>query len=110
MDTKLAAIVPVLEEASIQITEAARALEQYRETLDVDSVRQDEVERRLAAVEELARKNRVSPDGLIERAAQLNKELEALERAELDLAVLAKTWPPRSKTTASKPTSSQRAA
>src|ERR1700722_8039899 len=94
VDTKLAAIVPVLEEASIQITEAARALEQYRETLDVDSVRQDEVERRLAAVEELARKNRVSPDGLIERAAQLNKELEALERAELDLAVLRKDLAP----------------
>ena len=90
VDTKLAAVVPILEEASIQITEAARALEHYRETLDVDSARQDEVERRLAAVEELARKNRVSPDGLIERAAQLNKELEALERAELDLAVLRK--------------------
>jgi len=90
VDTKLAAVVPILEEASIQITEAARALEHYRETLDVDSARQDEVERRLAAIEELARKNRVPPDGLIERTAQLNKELEALERAELDLAVLRK--------------------
>jgi DNA repair protein RecN (Recombination protein N) len=90
VDAKLAAIVPVLEEASIQITEAARSLEQYRESLDMDSARQDEVERRLSAIEELARKNRVAPDGLIERSAQLNKELEALERAELDLAVLRK--------------------
>ena len=90
VDAKLAAVVPVLEEASIQITEAARSLEQYRESLDMDSARQDEVERRLSAIEELARKNRVSPDGLIERGAQLNKELEALERAELDLAVLRK--------------------
>jgi len=90
VDTKLAAVVPVLEEVSIQITEAARTLEQYRESLDMDSARQDEVERRLSAIEELARKNRVSPDGLIERGAQLNKELEALERAELDLAVLRK--------------------
>jgi DNA repair protein RecN (Recombination protein N) len=88
VDTKLAAIVPILEEASIQITEAARALESYRETLDVDSARQDEVERRLAAIEELARKNRVPPEGLVERAEQLAKELEGLERAELDLAVL----------------------
>lgn len=88
VDTKLAAIVPILEEASIQITEAARALEHYRETLDVDSARQDEVERRLAAIEELARKNRVPPEGLVERAEQLAKELEGLERAELDLAVL----------------------
>jgi DNA repair protein RecN (Recombination protein N) len=90
VDTKLAAVVPILEEASIQIIEAARALEQYRETLDVDSARQDEVERRLAAIEELARKNRVPPEGLIERAEQLAKELEGLERAELDLAVLRK--------------------
>jgi DNA repair protein RecN (Recombination protein N) len=90
VDTKLAAVVPILEEASIQITEAARALEQYRETLDVDSARQDEVERRLSAIEELARKNRVTPDELVERAGQLAKELEGLERAELDLAVLRK--------------------
>jgi DNA repair protein RecN (Recombination protein N) len=90
IDTKLAAIVPILEEASIQITEAARALEHYRETLDVDQARQDEVERRLAAIEELARKNRVPPEGLIERAEQLAKELGGLERAELDLAVLRK--------------------
>ena len=90
VDTKLAAVVPVLEEVSIQITEAARTLEQYRESLDMDSARQDEVERRLSAIEELARKNRSAPDGLIERGVQLNKELEALERAELDLAVLRK--------------------
>ena len=90
VDTKLAAVVPVLEEVSIQITEAARTLEQYRESLDMDSARQDEVERRLSAIEELARKNRIAPDGLIERGVQLNKELEALERAELDLAVLRK--------------------
>ncbi len=90
VDMKLAAIVPILEEASIQITEAARALEQYRETLDVESARQDEVEKRLSAIEELARKNRVKPDELVERTAQLAKELEGLERAELDLAVLRK--------------------
>jgi DNA repair protein RecN (Recombination protein N) len=90
VDAKLAAIVPTLEEASIQIMEAARALEHYRETLDVDSARQDEVEKRLSAIEELARKNRVAPDALVERAAQLSKELEGLERAELDLAVLRK--------------------
>ena len=90
VDPKLASVVPILEEASIQITEAARALEHYRETLDVDSARQDEVERRLAAIEELARKNRVKPEELVERAEQLTKELEGLERAELDLAVLRK--------------------
>jgi len=90
LDPKIASVVPVLEEASIQIKEAARELEHYRESLDMDSSRQDEVERRLSAVEELARKNRVKPEELIERTGQLVTELEALERAELDLAVLKK--------------------
>ncbi|MGH8211010.1 MAG: DNA repair protein RecN [Steroidobacteraceae bacterium] len=90
VDPKLASVVPILEEASIQITEAARELEHYRETLDIDSARQDEVEQRLSAIEELARKNRVTPAELVERAGQLTTELEGLERAELDLAVLRK--------------------
>src|SRR6185312_1924646 len=76
VDPKLASVVPVLEEASIQITEAARELKHYGETLDIDSARQDEVERRLAAIEELARKNRVQPEELLERAGQLTTELE----------------------------------
>src|SRR5437879_4455216 len=41
-------------------------------------------------VEKLARKNRVAPAELPERARHLAAELEALERAELDLAVLRK--------------------
>ena len=57
---KLAALLPPLEEASIHVREAARELEHYRESLDVDAARQEEVERRLAAIEELARKHRVS--------------------------------------------------
>ena len=90
LDGKLAVVLPMLEEASIQVREAARELERYRETLDVDAARQDEVERRLAAIEELARKHRVAAPELPERARQLGGELEALERAELDLAVLRK--------------------
>ncbi|MDB6046300.1 MAG: recombination and repair protein [Gammaproteobacteria bacterium] len=90
VDPRLASVVPLVEEASIQIREAARELEHYRESLDIDSARQDEVERRLSAIEELARKNRVTPAELVERATQLAAELEALERADLDLAVLRK--------------------
>src|SRR2546422_11443838 len=45
LDPKLASVVPLVEEASIQIREAARELEHYRETLDTDSTRQDEVEK-----------------------------------------------------------------
>src|SRR5438874_452368 len=88
LDGKLAVVLPMLEEASIQVREAARELERYRETLDVDAARQDEVERRLAAIEELSRKHRVAAPELPERARQLGVELQALERAELDLALV----------------------
>ncbi|MFZ0499425.1 MAG: DNA repair protein RecN [Steroidobacteraceae bacterium] len=90
LDPKLAAVATLTEEAAVQIREAARELERYGESLDLDTQRQQEVERRLAAIEELARKHRVTPPELLPRAAQLIAELEGLERAELDLAVLRK--------------------
>jgi DNA repair protein RecN (Recombination protein N) len=90
IDLKLAPVVALVEEAAVQVREAARELERYGESLDLDTQRQHEVERRLAAIEELARKNRVTPLELLPRAAQLAAELEGLERAEVDLAVLRK--------------------
>ncbi len=90
VDHKLSAVLPLVDTAAIQIREAARELEHYRDGLEVDTSRQDQVERRLAAVEELARKHRVAADELPQRSAQLTKELESVERAETDLAVLRK--------------------
>jgi DNA repair protein RecN (Recombination protein N) len=90
LDAKLGAVLAPLEETAVQIREAARELERYRETLDLDAARQDEVERRLAAIEELARKHRVGPEELAARGRSLEAELESLERADLDLAVLRK--------------------
>jgi DNA repair protein RecN (Recombination protein N) len=90
IDPKLAPVVALAEEAAVQIREAARELERYGESLDLDTQRQHEVERRLAAIEELARKNRVTPLELLPRSAQLAEELEGLERAEVNLAVLRK--------------------
>jgi DNA repair protein RecN (Recombination protein N) len=88
LDAKLGAVLPLLEQASIHIREGARELERYGETLDVDAARQDTVERRLAAIEELARKHRVPPAQLAARGQELQGELAALERADVDLAVL----------------------
>jgi DNA repair protein RecN (Recombination protein N) len=88
LDPKLAPVLPLIDEAQIQIREAARELEHYREALDMDPARQEEVERRLAALEELARKHRVPPEQLLERTVGLTGELAALERADLDLATV----------------------
>ncbi|HET9474709.1 MAG TPA: DNA repair protein RecN [Steroidobacteraceae bacterium] len=90
VDPRLAKVVPMVDEATIQIREAARELSRYLETLDIDPARQEEVERRLAAIEELSRKHRVSAPELIGRAAQLEGELAELESADNNLAALKK--------------------
>jgi DNA repair protein RecN (Recombination protein N) len=90
LDGKLGALLPMLEEASIQVREAARELEHYGESLDIDAGRHEEVERRLAAMEELARKHKVPAVQLPGHALQLAAELEGLERADTDLAQLRK--------------------
>lgn len=88
VDPKLAAVLPLVEEADIHVREAARELQHYLETLEVDTERQEHVERRLAAIEEIARKHRVAPLDLPGRSAQIGAELTELERAETDLATL----------------------
>ena len=90
VDSKLGAVLPLVDEAGIQIREAARQLQHYLESLDLDTARQDQVEKRLAAIEELARKHRISPDELLPRTAQLKEELLELERADSDLSQLRK--------------------
>ena len=90
VDPRLAKVVPMVDEATIQIREAARELSRYLETLDIDPARQEEVERRLAAIEELSRKHRVSASELIGRASQLEGELAELESADNNLTALKK--------------------
>jgi DNA repair protein RecN (Recombination protein N) len=72
----------------VHVREGARELERYGESLELDSARQEEVQRRLAAVEELARKHHVTPAELPAQSARLVAELAALERADTDLADL----------------------
>jgi len=90
VDQRLAKVIPMVDEATIQIREAARELSRYLETLDIDPARQEEVERRLAAVEELSRKHRVQSSELAGRAATLERELAALDSADNDLNALRK--------------------
>jgi DNA repair protein RecN (Recombination protein N) len=90
VDPRLAKVIPMVDEATIQIREAARELSRYLETLDIDPARQEEVERRLAAVEELSRKHRVQANELAGRAALLEKELAELDSADNNLNALTK--------------------
>jgi len=90
VDPRLAKVVPMVDEATIQIREAARELSRYLESLDIDPARQEEVERRLAAIEELSRKHRVPSGELVARAAQLENELAELDSADNNLNALKK--------------------
>jgi DNA repair protein RecN (Recombination protein N) len=90
VDPRLAKVIPMVDEATIQIREAARELSRYLETLDIDPARQEEVERRLAAIEELGRKHRIPGNELAARALVLEKELAELDSADNDLNALKK--------------------
>jgi DNA repair protein RecN (Recombination protein N) len=90
VDQRLAKVIPLVDEATIQIREAARELSRYLETLDIDPARQELVERRLAAIEELSRKHRVPTTELAGRSAILTKQLAELDSADNDLNALKK--------------------
>ncbi len=88
LDGALAAPLTLLEDAAIALKEAGGELAAYLESLDVDPERQDWVERRVAAIEDLARKHRVPGEKLPEQLEALATELGALENSEIVLAGL----------------------
>lgn len=80
-DPALVDIVALIEPASIQIDEAARALRDYRRRLDLDPQELARVEHRLAALHDVARKHRVRPEELHTHERSLAERLEALAQA-----------------------------
>jgi DNA repair protein RecN (Recombination protein N) len=88
IDQQLAESAKLLGEAAILAQEAAEALRRYLDELDIDPARQDEIERRAAALEALARKHRVPVLELPEQLARIEKEVAALDNLQLSLAAL----------------------
>ncbi len=87
-DPLLAEASKLLADAAIQVQEAADRLRHYLESLDVDPARQEEIERRAAALEDLARKHRIAVTELPEQQRRLEAELAALERSEQSATAL----------------------
>jgi DNA repair protein RecN (Recombination protein N) len=85
LDATLAPAEVLLTEASAALRDAADVARHALTALDVDPARQEWVEKRLASVEELARKHRVAPGELVETRARIASELEALETSEIQL-------------------------
>ena len=88
LDAQLAEPEKRLEEASIALREAADGLRHYLDSLDMDPQRRDWVERRVATIEELARKHRISGEELPALLERLQSELSQLLSHESSLAAI----------------------
>jgi DNA repair protein RecN (Recombination protein N) len=88
IDPQLAEAAKLLSEAAILTQEAGASLRRYLDNLDIDPKRQEEIERRAAALEALARKHRITVLELPEHLERVVQEVAALENVQLSLAAL----------------------
>lgn len=88
-DPQLTEVGALVAEAMIHAQEAAASLRRFLDVLDMDPARQEEIERRAAALEALARKHRRPVGELPEQLVRIESELAALENAEVNCAELA---------------------
>jgi DNA repair protein RecN (Recombination protein N) len=88
IDPQLGEAGKLLGEAAILTQEAATALRRYLDDLDIDPKRQDEIERRAAALEALARKHRVAVLELPEHLVRVEQEVATLDNVQVSLAAL----------------------
>ena len=82
VDLKLTELYPLLDEAASRVQDVAHSLTHYLESLDFDPARQEYVEKRLAAIEDLARKHRVEAAELPAWQGALQRELAGTPLAE----------------------------
>jgi len=87
-DTRLGTISTLLNEAAIQIDEAAAQLHQYLDDLELDPNRLAWLDQRIGEIDGLARKHRVPAQELPALAAKLRTELDDIEHFDTNLARL----------------------
>ncbi|MCS2168876.1 DNA repair protein RecN [Scandinavium sp. TWS1a] len=92
MDSKVSGVLEMLEEASIQLSEASDELRHYCDRLDLDPNRLFELEQRISRQIALARKHNVTPEelpafyqSLLDEQQQLDDQADSAET--LSLAV-----------------------
>lgn len=87
-DSTLSPIVGLLNEASINIEEAAQELRNYTEQLEIDPLKMQQVEARYSMAMELARKHQIRPEEIYQFHQELSIELNALQSDDSQLASL----------------------
>ena len=90
LDPSLGDIASMLEEASVNIEEAARQLKTHYEAADIDPEEAAEIEQRVSLYHSLSRKHRVHPTALADHTAGLRSELDGLKNPEAETARLEK--------------------
>ncbi len=88
LDAQLEPLCLLLEEAEMRVKDAGHSLLQYLDALELDPQRADAIERRLAAIEELARKHRLAPEALPDKRAEMAAQLSELENAAADVGAV----------------------
>jgi len=91
IDSKINELLVMLDDASIQISEASDELRHYSERLEMDPNRLYELEQRLSRQLSLAKKHRVSAEELPELHRQLLEEQQLLDDHEMNQAELSST-------------------
>ncbi|MBX2869287.1 MAG: DNA repair protein RecN [Acidiferrobacterales bacterium] len=90
LDSALGDIAAMLEEASVNVEEAARQLKTHYEATDLNAEEAEEVEQRISLYHSLSRKHRVHPNELAEYAIELQTQLDGLKNPEAETARLQK--------------------
>ena len=88
LDSALQEPLEMLQNAQIQIQEAADLLRRYQESVELDPERLDWVNQRLSSFHELARKHQTTPKQLFEKWQSLHEQLTALSGDDYDLDAL----------------------
>jgi DNA repair protein RecN (Recombination protein N) len=81
-DQSLSSVIDLLNDASIQISEASDELRHYLDRLELDPEKLKAVEDKLGALHDMARKHKIQPEELTDHLLALQEGLHKLENSE----------------------------
>ncbi|MCS3903696.1 DNA repair protein RecN (Recombination protein N) [Methylohalomonas lacus] len=87
-DERLIAVADLLDNSVIQLNEAGDELRHYLDRLELDPERLQQVEQRLSAMHDLARKHHIQPETLADHLQSLSEQLQQLEASDEHYAQL----------------------
>ncbi|MFI0378237.1 MAG: DNA repair protein RecN, partial [Candidatus Thiodiazotropha sp.] len=88
LDETLSEPQQLLDSALIQVDETLASLRNYLNDMELDSAGLQQLEERLSAIHDIARKYRVKPQQLTDKLSDIEKDLKSLESSEVELAEL----------------------